>query len=210
MTSAGGTSGTGGANGGSPSGNGGTAGGRPDPCAPLGCTDHIWSVNGDRDTQSVRVGGVGVENGFNIEVEETLGDEGIQPTRSNLGVRITLTSPPGADYDLVYGCDATCERVSELNEPVHDLLGHSESIFYGATDYGGVAPYGDGWDQSFTIHIGIMAHEPAQDACLPWTLTVTTGPTVGRIEPPPGYPRSPPSPYPTPPGPMQRLDGVCH
>jgi hypothetical protein len=158
-----GTAGTGGDSGGTATGGGG--GTPPDPCAPVGCTDQIQRFSGDRTNSVSIVGGVGVRNWYWIDVLEREDDSSGE--RTNLGVRITLTSPPGVDYDLVWTCDSSCSGF--VGEGMaRGLDGHNESL---------IALEGDRWgDQSFTFHVGIITYQAAQDACIPWTLTIATGP----------------------------------
>jgi hypothetical protein len=158
-----GTAGTGGDSGGTATGGGG--GTPPDPCAPVGCTDQIRTFSGDRTNSVSIVGGVGVRNWYWIDVLEREDDSSGE--RTNLGVRITLTSPPGVDYDLVWTCDSSCSGF--VGEGMaRGLDGHNESL---------IALEGDRWgDQSFMFHVGIITYQAAQDACIPWTLTISTGP----------------------------------
>jgi hypothetical protein len=191
---------------------GGGMGGAPsDPCAPVGCTDQIRTFSGDVTNQVSIVGGVGVKNWYWIAVRESNLDD--SRFRANVGVTVTLTSPPGVDYDLVWTCQSDCSDVAVMSAPARDLSGHSESISHAEYDSGGMPPSGAGSDQSFMLHVGIITVQPAQDACIPWTLTISTGP---RGFPPPGYPPPPPPPPTTPPdppyilpGPSQDIPFVC-
>jgi hypothetical protein len=174
-TSAGEGGATGGASG--SAGDGGSGGNPVDPCTPGACSDSIRGFSGDISGQSSINGGVGVRNWYVIEARETLGDSG--GARTNVGVRITLTSPPGADYDLVWNCDSSCGDVATMFSPVHNLTGHRESIYHVEFDVGGRPPNGDGGDQTFAVHVGVIARQVPQDQCIPWTLTITTGPNPG-------------------------------
>jgi hypothetical protein len=154
-------------------GAGGSGGAPVDACAPVGCTDQIGpGVSGDVPEQRIITGGVGVRTWYWVEVHETLGDG--DGSRTNVGVRLTLTSPPGVDYDLTWDCDSEC-TIYPTNT-VHNLTGHTETLWHVEHDIGGR----DEGNQSFSVHVGILAHQPSQDQCIPWTLTITTGPDVAR------------------------------
>jgi hypothetical protein len=89
----------------------------------------------------------------------------------SVGAKFELTSPPGIDYDLhvvCFGCGASNPGKSST---VHDLDGHTDTVFLSAFD--NCPTVGGGGDDSFEAMVEIRW--VSGTACAQWNLTITGG-----------------------------------
>jgi hypothetical protein len=125
-------------------------------CSP---TMLAGNVPGDASSSNFQSTGSG-EGWFGIRVRET----NTNPfTLIDLTATITLTSPPGADYDLFVHCRA-CGGAPAASSTNAGQGGHSDVVSVGRDDVNGP-------DDSFEIFIEVR-HAGGTNGCAAWTLTV--------------------------------------
>lgn len=126
------------------------------------CTGAIslGTVNGDSASPSLQHSRSG-EAWFRVAVRE---DNDNPFASEDLTATITLSSPPGADYDLFVYCRA-CGGGPAASSTNAGQSGHTDVVSVGRDD-------STGTDESFDIFIEVR-HSAGTNGCAAWTLAVT-------------------------------------